>query len=99
MRFNLRQWRYLKLERNFLKSPVLKNEHRIVEAGSVDSAIHTDFVSNVGAFVGTSDEVKRAAHKFFEQAFSPDFTLDEAGAMLAWLTPHLHGWSDSALPP
>ena len=81
----------------------LVEKNRFTEVGQIlasfaASAIHPDFVCNVGAFVGTSDEVKRAAHEFFEQALSPGFTLDEAGAMLAWLTPHLQGWSGSALP-
>lgn len=74
----------------------LIEKNRSTEVGQiltqfVASALHPDFVCNLGAFTGLSADVKTAALEFFSHALSPGFTLDEAGAMFAWLTPHIHG--------
>ena len=62
------------------------------------SATHLDFVCNIGVFASMSNEVKHAVLKFFEQALSPGFTVDEAGAMPAWLTPRLQGMAGPPFP-
>lgn len=74
----------------------LIEKNRATEVGQIltdfaASALHPDFVCNLGAFTGLPTEVKTAALEFLSQAFSPGFTLDEAGAMFAWLTPHIEG--------
>ena len=72
----------------------LIEKNRSTEVGEIltqfaASALHPDFVCNLGAFTGLPAEVKTAALEFFSHTLSPGFTLDEAGAMFAWLTPHI----------
>ncbi len=72
----------------------LIEKNRSTEVGEIltqfaASALHPDFVCNLGAFIGLPAEVKTTALEFFSYALSPGFTLDEAGAMFAWLTPNL----------
>ena len=74
----------------------LIEKNRSTEVGQiltafVASALHPDFVCNLGAFIGMTAEVKAAALEFFDHALTPGFTLDESGAMFAWLTPHIEG--------
>ena len=74
----------------------LIEKNRSTEVGQIltqfaASALHPDFVCNLGAFIGLPAEVKAAALEFFEHALTPGFTLDESGAMFAWLLPHIEG--------
>ena len=62
------------------------------------STIHPDFVCNIGVLASMSNEVKRAVLEFFEHTLSPGFTIDEAGAIFAWLTPHLQGMAGPPFP-
>lgn len=74
----------------------LIENNRSTEVGQIltqfaASALHPDFVCNLCAFNGLPNVVKTAALEFFTHALTPGFTLDEAGAMFAWLTPHIQG--------
>ena len=55
----------------------------------VAAFVHPDFVCNLVDFQHLDNEVKEAALEFFEFCLSQGLTVEEQGAILVWITPHM----------
>lgn len=65
------------------------NEVAQTLANFVASFVHPDFVCNLADFGHLDHEVKAAALAFFEYCLKVGLSIEEQGAILKWITPHL----------
>lgn len=64
----------------------------------VASFVHPDFVCNLADFQHLDEGVKRAAKEFFEFCLTQGLTVEEQGAILAWITPYMQSHLGLAKP-